>query len=278
MKKGSKNKNKLKNQEIDNDNSPSYDDIVNELTNLQVKYEEISTKRNYIQQERDMLEKNCKNAGYKINELNQERMLKANKLQEIEENHKIELRTYLQKIKQLEFENEKDTFNLELQETADIHEENKRHRDLINELKVEKNELKKEIEKKQGQYLVETDDNIKNNQVVLTHAKSRFIEQLKEYEVKNQERLKELEHELELKIKTELNEIEERKNFHINELIINHEKAYEELKSFYNYITVQNLALIRSQKEEKEKSFNRHEVNQKKIDSLKEKNRELEVS
>lgn len=256
----------------------TYEDIIQELTSLQSKYEEISTKRNYLQQERDMLDKNCKNAQMKMKELDQERMLKANKLQGIEEKHKIELRTYLQKIKQLEFENEKDTFNLELQETADINEESKRHRDLVNNLKSGKNELKKEIEEKRVAHLAETSEKIKKNNDVLVHAKSKFIQQLKEYEQKNEERLKELKNELELKIKTELNEIEERKNFHINELIMNHEKAYEELKSFYNYITVENLGLIKSSKEEKEKSFHRHEVNQKKIDSLRDKNQELEVT
>lgn len=54
----------------------------------------------------------------------------------------------------------------------------------------------------------------------------------------------ELREELDLKIKTEIHEIEERKNHHINELIKNHHKAFEELKAFYIYVTTENLNLV----------------------------------
>ena len=44
--------------------------------------------------------------------------------------------------------------------------------------------------------------------------------------------------------------MEERKNFHINELMKKHEKAFGEIKNYYNDITHNNLDLIRSLKEE----------------------------
>jgi len=43
-------------------------------------------------------------------------------------------------------------------------------------------------------------------------------------------RLKKLREDLKLKEKVEIHELEERKNLHINELMINHEKAFAELK------------------------------------------------
>jgi len=48
----------------------------------------------------------------------------------------------------------------------------------------------------------------------------------------------------------EIHELEERKNQHINELIGNHDKAFAELKKYYNDITAENLNLIKGQKEE----------------------------
>ncbi len=48
----------------------------------------------------------------------------------------------------------------------------------------------------------------------------------------------------------EILEIEERKNNHINELMKKHEKAFGEIKNYYNDITHNNLDLIRSLKEE----------------------------
>ena len=44
--------------------------------------------------------------------------------------------------------------------------------------------------------------------------------------------------------------MEERKNYHINELMKKHEKAFGEIKNYYNDITHNNLDLIKSLKEE----------------------------
>lgn len=54
--------------------------------------------------------------------------------------------------------------------------------------------------------------------------------------------------ELNLRHKMELSEVEERKNKQIAELMKNHEKAFSEIKSYYNNITLNNLALISSLK------------------------------
>ena len=50
---------------------------------------------------------------------------------------------------------------------------------------------------------------------------------------------------MDLKLKVELHELEERKNLHINELINNHQKSFDDLKKYYNEITAENLALIK---------------------------------
>jgi len=42
---------------------------------------------------------------------------------------------------------------------------------------------------------------------------------------------------LELRLKVEIHEIEERKNLHINELMKDHEAAFDNMKSYYNDIT-----------------------------------------
>jgi hypothetical protein len=54
---------------------------------------------------------------------------------------------------------------------------------------------------------------------------------------------------LELKLKVEIHELEERKNLHINELMMNHDNAFAELKKYYNDITAENLNLIKAHKE-----------------------------
>lgn len=60
--------------------------------------------------------------------------------------------------------------------------------------------------------------------------------------------MRQLREELELRRKTEIHEIEERKNSQINTLMRNHEKAFSDIKNYYNDITLNNLALINSLK------------------------------
>lgn len=57
--------------------------------------------------------------------------------------------------------------------------------------------------------------------------------------------MKLLRDDLELRRKQEIHEIEERKNTHINELMKKHERAFAEIKNYYNDITHNNLDLIK---------------------------------
>ena len=59
-----------------------------------------------------------------------------------------------------------------------------------------------------------------------------------------EEKMQRLEAELELRLKVEIHEIEERKNQHINDLMMNHERAFRDMKDFYTDITKENLELI----------------------------------
>ena len=60
--------------------------------------------------------------------------------------------------------------------------------------------------------------------------------------------MKMLRDDLELRRKQEIHEIEERKNTHINELMKKHEKAFADIKNYYNDITHNNLDLIKTLK------------------------------
>ena len=57
--------------------------------------------------------------------------------------------------------------------------------------------------------------------------------------------------------------MEERKNFHINELMKKHEKAFGEIKNYYNDITHNNLDLIKSLKEEVAEMKKKEAANEK---------------
>ena len=64
--------------------------------------------------------------------------------------------------------------------------------------------------------------------------------------IRCQNRLNTLENDLELQRRVEIHEVEERKNLHINDLIKNHNKAFAQIKSYYNDITSVNLQVIKN--------------------------------
>jgi len=80
---------------------------------------------------------------------------------------------------------------------------------------------------------------------------------------------------LELRRKMEIHEIEERKNSHINDLLRNFEKAFNEMRNYYNSITKDNVALINSLNEEIEDLKEKHALNEKAMEEIERKNQEL---
>ncbi|NWI65392.1 DRC4 protein, partial [Todus mexicanus] len=73
-----------------------------------------------------------------------------------------------------------------------------------------------------------------------------------EIETKYTKKMQTLRDELDLRRKTEIHELEERKNGQISELMRNHERAFDDIKNYYNDITLKNLALISLLKEQME--------------------------
>merc|ERR1740138_1399802 len=90
-----------------------------------------------------------------------------------------------------------------------------------------------------------------------------------------EEQVTELKIDLELRRKVEIHEIEERKNQHINELLFNHQEAFDEIKAYYNDITHDNLLLIKSLKDEIQDMKEREKKNQKRMVLLTQENKDL---
>ena len=89
---------------------------------------------------------------------------------------------------------------------------------------------------------------MQSNDEQITQLRQDFERQAKEIESKYEKKMRALRDELDLRRKTEIHEIEERKNGQINTLMKNHEKAFSDIKNYYNDITLNNLALINTLK------------------------------
>ncbi|GAA49106.1 growth arrest-specific protein 8 [Clonorchis sinensis] len=80
---------------------------------------------------------------------------------------------------------------------------------------------------------------------------------------------------LTLQRKNELHDIEERKNSHINRIMQDHDKAFSDMKNYYNDITVNNMALISSLKEQLAEQKKNQERLERQISELQAENRRL---
>merc|ERR1712133_338060 len=80
---------------------------------------------------------------------------------------------------------------------------------------------------------------------------------------------------LELRRRTEIHEIEERKNGQIHALMKNHEKSFSDIKNYYNDITLNNLALINSLKEQIEEMKKKEDRLEKAMAEVMSQNRKL---
>lgn len=124
------------------------------------------------------------------------------------------------------------------------------YRDNERELKSDKRRLKfdlKEIELSHEDYL----KSLKQEQDRrITILRQEFERHAKELQQKYERKRKAFRDELEAKRKLDTQKIEERKNLHIAHLMTAHEKAFGEIKNYYNDITHNNLDLIKSLKEE----------------------------
>lgn len=82
----------------------------------------------------------------------------------------------------------------------------------------------------------------------MSNTMKKFESEATELEQKYEQKIASLYESLMLKHRTEIVETEERRNLQISTLINNHEKAFTDIKNYYNDITLNNLSLIKSLK------------------------------
>jgi len=97
----------------------------------------------------------------------------------------------------------------------------------------------------------------------LIRMRGTFEQSLDQLKGRCEERLGKLQMDLELRRRVDLHEIEERKNNHINQLVTNHKRAFEQTKNYYNDITRGNIQLIRNLKEQVAELRRKGEANAK---------------
>ncbi|XP_078400592.1 dynein regulatory complex subunit 4 [Cetorhinus maximus] len=208
--------------------------------------------RNYFQLERDKIHTFWEITKRQLEERKSELRNKDREMEDAEERHQVEIKVYKQKVKHLLYEHQNNLAELKAENTVAMKLDQKEHRDQEHAIQNNIRNLKVQLKEQElsNENMVKT-LKLKNDEEI-TRLWNDFEKQTQDIEAKYQKKMDVLRDEMELKRKTEIHEIEERKNGQINALMKNHEKAFSDIKNYYNDITLNNLALINSLKEQVE--------------------------
>lgn len=231
--------------------------------------------RNYFQLERDKVNTFWEITKRQLEEKKAELRNKDREMEDAEERHQIEIKVYKQKVKHLLYEHQNNISELKAEGAVSLKLAQDEHRSSELDLRKEKRALKVNIKEQE----LSNEDIIKNlkrkHDEETTQLRSDFERKSREIEAKYEKKMRTLRDELDLRRKTEIHEIEERKNGQINSLMKNHEKAFSDIKNYYNDITLNNLALINTLKEQVEEMKKKEERMEKQMAEITAKNKLL---
>ncbi|CAF1219608.1 unnamed protein product [Adineta ricciae] len=231
--------------------------------------------RNYFQLERDRISTFWEITKRQLEEKKAELRNKDRELEDAEEQHQAEVKVYKQKVKHLLYEQQNNISELKAETLAELKVAQETHNETENTTWKEKRELKVQM-KDQELAQQEVVRNLKKtNETYISKLRDDFLRQAREIEEKYEKKLRDLREEMELRRKTEIHEIEERKNQQINDLLRNHEKAFSDIKNYYNDITLNNLNLINTLKNEVENKKKEEERLLKRMNELESENRKM---
>lgn len=231
--------------------------------------------RNYFQLERDKVSTFWEITRRQLDNAKSSLRNKAREMEDAEERHQVEIKVYKQKVKHLLYENQQNIAEVRGEAAAQLNLQHNAHNEAERELKVQN--------KTQSKFAREAElaheDNIKElrreNDSKESELRTEFDRNVREIEAKYEKRCKDLREQNELRRRTELHEVTQRKNSQINALMRRHEKAFSDIKNYYNDITLNNLAHINSLKETIIGMKEKEERTEKEMTEVKEKNKKL---
>lgn len=231
--------------------------------------------RNFFQMERDKIATFWEITKKQLQHVNDELRNKDREIEETEERHQVEIKVYKQKVKHLLYEHQNNITSLKADGITTLKLEQQEHMSQEEKLRLQKRELAVTLKEAELSH----DDIIRNLKLShdeeISHLRQEFERQVKEIQQKYDKKTRVFNEELELRRKNEVHEIEERKNCQINTLMKNHEKAFDDIKNYYNDITLNNLALINSLKEQVEEMKKKEDRNEKQMADIMTENKRL---
>ncbi|XP_049785045.1 dynein regulatory complex subunit 4 [Schistocerca cancellata] len=231
--------------------------------------------RNYFQLERDKLQTFWEITRQQLEETRAELRNKDREIEEAEEKHQTEIKIYKQKVKHLLYEHQNNLAEYKAESMVSLRMAQDDYTDQEMELLADKKDLKSRLRDQELAHQEEMRNVKLEHSEALSKAREKFESEAREIEAKYERKLVTQRNDICMKYDMELKELEERKNKHITELMKNHEKAFSEIKSYYNDITLNNLTLIASLKEQMEETKEHEDRMEKELRELKNENKRL---
>ncbi|CAM9572702.1 unnamed protein product [Chrysoparadoxa australica] len=200
---------------------------------------------------------------------------KERELQDLEEKHQVEIMIYKQRVKHLlhEHQDEMTRSKTEGERALKLLQDDSRAGE--GELKVDRRALKlalKEMELSHEDYLKSSKQ---QQDRAITLLRGEYERKTSEIHKNFEKRMKMVREQLEARRKLETASIEEKKNLHIEQLMKAHEKAFAEIKNYYNDITHNNLDLIKSLKKEVAEMRKREQADEKLMYEIAQENKRM---
>jgi myosin heavy subunit len=249
--------------------------LVEHIGRIKEELEREREERNFFQLERDKIHTFWEITRRQLDERKAEIRNKDREMEEAEERHQVEIKVYKQKAKQLLWEHQNASAELRMNSTTALKkcaEEVTAHEKVIRN---EKNELKIELRTMELSHQDHVKRLVASHDIKVTEMRETFERRSNEIVAKFEKKMREERDILELRRKTEIHEIEERKNGQIHALMKNHEKQFSDIKNYYNDITLNNLALINSLKEQIEEMKKKEDRLEKAMAEVMSQNRKL---
>ncbi|XP_026855246.2 dynein regulatory complex subunit 4 isoform X1 [Electrophorus electricus] len=231
--------------------------------------------RNYFQLERDKIHTFWEITKRQLEEKKADLRNRDREMEEAEERHQVEIKVYKQKVKHLLYEHQNSIVELKTEGVVATKLMQKEQAELEMELRKGMRNLKVDIKEQElsNENLIKSLKMKRDEQI--TKLRNDFERQVQEIEAKYEKKMQSQRQEQDLRRKTEIHEIEERKNTQINTVMKNHEKAFSDIKNYYNDITLNNLALISSLKEQVEEMKRKEERLEKEMAEVLQQNKRL---
>jgi len=242
---------------------------------FQFRLHKTEKERNYMQLEKDMVNRFYEITREEVKQISAELLNKDRMMEMMERDHRVHLKVHEQKVQNLEYEHKNARTAVQGEGEVGLTQELEGHTETLRDMQGEKVKYRQELSEQQlakNEEVRMMQDGWTRN---LHKLREDFDHNHRELQREYEKQVEDLIADLELRRAVEIHEIEERKNQHINDLLTNHQEAFERIKSYYNDITRDNLQLIRSLKDDITEMRQKEKANQKKMHQLTLENKNL---